>query len=42
MATVVAPRAEEAATPLVEEVASDEPELIRKAKADEEEAEEEG
>ncbi len=42
VATVVAPRAEEAAVPVVEEAASDEPELIRKAKADEEETEEEG
>ena len=41
VATVVAPRAEEAPAPVVEAVASDEPELIRKAKADEEETEEE-
>ena len=41
VATVVAPRAEEAAIPVVEAPASDEPELIRKAKADEEETEEE-
>lgn len=41
VATVVAPRAEEAPAPVVEAAASDEPELIRKAKADEEETEEE-
>jgi large subunit ribosomal protein L25 len=41
VATVVAPRAEEVAAPVVEAIASDEPELIRKAKADEEETEEE-
>ena len=41
VATVVAPRAEEAAAPVVEAVSSDEPELIRKAKGDEEETGEE-
>ena len=42
VATVVAPRTEEAPAPVAEEAESEEPELIRKPKADEEEEETEG